>query len=149
MNFSTIHTRRPLRPSNPGNSNTEIAPITIDETYYDSGKRKQRSFVVDPDEGPRKDTSIESLSGLKPAFKLGGLVTAGNSSQTSDGAGFVIVMSERLMKELGLEPEARIITCASAGVNADTWELVLVEAVPKAIERSGIQLKDIDIIRIK
>ncbi len=131
-----------------GKFKSEIAPITIDETYYDGGKRKQRSFVVDTDEGPRKDTSIESLATLKPAFKLGGMVTAGNSSQTSDGAGFVILMSEKMMKELGLEPEARLITCASAGVNPRYMGIGPCEAVPKAISRSGITLNDIDIIEL-
>ena len=131
-----------------GKFKSEIAPVTIEETYYDNGKRKQRSFVVDTDEGPRKDTSVESLSSLKPAFKMGGLVTAGNSSQTSDGAGFVLVMSEKLMKELGLEPEARIVTCASAGVNPRYMGIGPCEAVPKALSRTGLKLQDIDLIEL-
>jgi len=131
-----------------GKFKEEIAPITIEETYYDSGKRKKRSFVVDTDEGPRKDTSVESLSKLKPAFKAGGIVTAGNSSQTSDGAGFVIVMSEKMMKELGLEPEARLISCASAGVNPRYMGIGPCEAVPKVLARTGLTLNDIDVIEL-
>lgn len=131
-----------------GKFKSEIVPITIEETYYDSGKRKTRSFVVDMDEGPRKDTSKEVLSGLKPAFKMGGLVTAGNSSQTSDGAGFVIVMSEKMMKELGLEPEARIVTCVSAGVNPRYMGIGPCEAVPKALSRTGLTLNDMDLIEL-
>lgn len=131
-----------------GKFKSEIVPITIEETYYDSGKRKTRSFVVDTDEGPRKDTSKEALSGLKPAFKMGGIVTAGNSSQTSDGAGFVIVMSEKMMKELGLEPEARIVTCVSAGVNPRYMGIGPCEAVPKALSRTGLTLNDIDLVEL-
>lgn len=131
-----------------GKFKSEIVPITIEETYYDSGKRKTRSFVVDTDEGPRKDTSKEALSGLKPAFKMGGIVSAGNSSQTSDGAGFVIVMSEKMMKELGLEPEARIVTCVSAGVNPRYMGIGPCEAVPKALSRTGLTLNDIDLVEL-
>lgn len=131
-----------------GKFKSEIVPITIEETYYDSGKRKTRSFVVDTDEGPRKDTSKEALSGLKPAFKMGGIVTAGNSSQTSDGAGFVIVMSEKMMKELGLEPEARIVTCVSAGVNPRYMGIGPCEAVPKALSRTCLTLNDIDLVEL-
>ena len=131
-----------------GKFKSEIVPITIEETYYDSGKRKTRSFVVDTDEGPRKDTSREALSGLKPAFKMGGIITAGNSSQTSDGAGFVIVMSEKMIKELGLEPEARIVTCVSAGVNPRYMGIGPCEAVPKALSRSGLKLSDIDLMEL-
>jgi acetyl-CoA acyltransferase len=131
-----------------GKFKSEIVPITIEETYYDSGKRKTRSFAVDTDEGPRKDTSKEVLSGLKPAFKMGGIVTAGNSSQTSDGAGFVIVMSEKMMKELGLEPEARIVTCVSAGVNPRYMGIGPCEAVPKALSRTGLTLNDIDLVEL-
>ncbi len=131
-----------------GKFKSEIVPITIEETYYDSGKRKTRSFVVDTDEGPRKDTSKEALAGLKPAFKMGGIVTAGNSSQTSDGAGFVIVMSEKMMKELGLEPEARIVTCVSAGVNPRYMGIGPCEAVPKALSRTGLTLNDIDLVEL-
>ena len=131
-----------------GKFKSEIVPITIEETYYDSGKRKTRSFVVDTDEGPRKDTSKEALAGLKPAFKMGGIVTAGNSSQTSDGAGFVFVMSEKMMKELGLEPEARIVTCVSAGVNPRYMGIGPCEAVPKALSRTGLTLNDIDLVEL-
>ena len=131
-----------------GKFKSEIVPITIEETYYDSGKRKTRNFVVETDEGQRKDTSKEALSGLKPAFKMGGIITAGNSSQTSDGAGFVIVMSEKMIKELGLEPEARIVTCVSAGVNPRYMGIGPCEAVPKALSRTGLTLNDMDLIEL-
>jgi len=131
-----------------GKFKNEIAPVTVEETYYDAGKRKTRSFVVDTDEGPRKDTSLESLSSLKPAFKAGGIVTAGNSSQTSDGAGFVIVMSEKMMKELGLEPEARLISSVSAGVNPRYMGIGPCEAVPKVLKNTGISMNDIDLVEL-
>src|SRR4030095_5099460 len=95
-----------------------ILPMPIEEVYLDeNGKKQKRSFIIDTDEGVRADTSIEALAKLKPAFALGGTVTAGNSSQTSDGAAFVIVMSEKMMNELGLKPIARLVNCASAGVD--------------------------------
>lgn len=131
-----------------GKFSKEIVPITIEETYYDNGKRKKRSFVVDTDEGPRKDTTVEALAKLKPAFKTGGIVTAGNSSQTSDGAAFVVVMSERLMKQLGLEPEARLVNCSSVGVNPRYMGIGPCEAVPKALKNAGLSLNDLDIIEL-
>lgn len=131
-----------------GKFSKEIVPVTIEETYYDNGKRKKRSFVVDTDEGPRKDTTVEALAKLKPAFKTGGIVTAGNSSQTSDGAAFVVVMSERLMKQLGLEPEARLVNCSSVGVNPRYMGIGPCEAVPKALKNSGLSLNDMDIIEL-
>ncbi|MCB9251539.1 MAG: thiolase family protein [Flavobacteriales bacterium] len=131
-----------------GKFKSEIAPITIDEVYYDAGKRKKRSFTVEVDEGPRPDTSAEGLSKLKPAFKLGGLVTAGNSSQTSDGAAFVIIMSEKMMKELGLEPEARLVSCGSAGVNPRYMGIGPCEAVPKVLQRTGMKIQDMDLIEL-
>jgi acetyl-CoA acetyltransferase family protein len=131
-----------------GKFSKEIVPVTIEETYYDNGKRKKRSFVVDTDEGPRKDTTVEALAKLKPAFKTGGIVTAGNSSQTSDGAAFVVVMSERLMKQLGLEPEARLVNCSSVGVNPRYMGIGPCEAVPKALKNAGLSLNDMDIIEL-
>jgi acetyl-CoA acyltransferase len=126
-----------------------ILPIEIEEVYLDEkGKKQKRKFTVDTDEGVRADTSLESLAKLKPAFSLGGSVTAGNSSQTSDGAAFVIVMSERMIKELGLKPIARLVNCASAGVHPRIMGIGPVEAIPKVIKQSGISLGDIDLFEL-
>lgn len=133
-----------------GKFKDEIVPYTVDEVYYDAEKRKRktRSFVVDTDEGPRKDTSLEVLAKLRPAFKQGGSVTAGNSSQTSDGAAFVIVMSEKMMKAQGLEPMGRLVSVASAGVDPRYMGIGPVEAVPRALKRAGLTLKDIEQIEL-
>ena len=126
-----------------------IIPIEIEEVYLDEkGKKQKRKFTVDTDEGVRADTSLESLAKLKPAFSLGGSVTAGNSSQTNDGAAFVIVMSERMIKELGLKPIARLVNCASAGVHPRIMGIGPVEAIPKVIKQSGISLGDIDLFEL-
>jgi acetyl-CoA acyltransferase len=127
----------------------QIVPITVEETYVDeSSKKKTRSYVVDTDEGPRADTSLEKLAKLKPVFALNGTVTAGNASQTSDGAAFVLVMSERLVKELNLEPIARLVTYATGGVDPRIMGMGPIAAVPKALEKAGMQMKDIDLFEI-
>jgi acetyl-CoA acyltransferase len=121
-----------------------ILPITVDEVYLDEkGKKQKRSYVVDTDEGPRADTSIEALAKLKPAFAAGGVVTAGNSSQTSDGAAFVIVMSERLVKQLGLQPIGRLVACSSAGVHPRIMGIGPVAAIPKVLKQANMKLSDI------
>jgi acetyl-CoA acyltransferase len=126
-----------------------ILPMTVEEIYIDeSGKKQKRSFVVDTDEGVRADTTIEALGKLKPAFAAGGSVTAGNSSQTSDGAAFVIVMAEKLINELGLKPIARLISCASAGVHPRIMGIGPVEAVPKALQQASMNLSQIDLIEL-
>lgn len=126
-----------------------ILPITIDEVYLDEKNKKQtRSYVVDTDEGPRKDTSIEVLNKLKPVFAANGSVTAGNSSQTSDGAAFVIVMSERMVNELGLKPIARLVACASAGVHPRIMGVGPVEAVPKVLKQANMSLGQIDLVEL-
>ena len=112
------------------------------------GKKQKRTFVVDTDEGVRADTSIEALAKLKPAFALGGTVTAGNSSQTSDGAAFVIVMSEKMMNELKLKPIARLVACVSAGVHPRIMGIGPVEAVPKVLKQAGMNLSQIDLIEL-
>ncbi len=133
-----------------GRFKDEIVPITVHDTYFDpkTGKAATRTFVMDTDEGPRPDTSLEALARLKPVFKAGGTVTAGNSSQTSDGAAFVIVMSEDKMKELGLEPWAELVSYAVAGVPPRIMGIGPVYAVPKALERAGMELKDIELIEL-
>ncbi|MBN8833170.1 MAG: acetyl-CoA acetyltransferase [Niastella sp. SCN 39-18] len=128
---------------------TGILPITVNEIYVDENqKRKTRSYVVDTDEGLRRDTTVEGLAKLKPAFAAGGVVTAGNSSQTSDGAAFVIVMSERMVNELGLKPIARLVNCASAGVHPRIMGIGPVAAVPKVLKQAGMSLSDIDLIEL-
>jgi acetyl-CoA acyltransferase len=126
-----------------------ILPITVDEVYLDEkGKKQKRSFVVDTDEGPRADTSLEALGKLKPAFAAGGVVTAGNSSQTSDGAAFVLVMSEKMVNELGLKPIARLVACASAGVHPRIMGIGPVAAIPKVLKQVDMNLSDIDLIEL-
>lgn len=126
-----------------------ILPVTVDEVYLDEkGKKKQRSFTVDTDEGPRSDTSLQALAKLKPAFAAKGVVTAGNSSQTSDGAAFVIVMSESKVKELGLTPLARLVSVAVAGVDPRIMGIGPVDAIPKALQRAGMRLDQIDLIEL-
>ncbi|MBL7695954.1 MAG: acetyl-CoA C-acyltransferase [Ferruginibacter sp.] len=126
-----------------------ILPITVEEIYLDGkGKKQKRNFVVDTDEGVRADTSIEGLAKLKPAFAAGGCVTAGNSSQTSDGAAFVIVMSERMITELGLKPIARLVNCASAGVHPRIMGIGPVEAVPKVLKQAGMNMSQIDLVEL-
>lgn len=126
-----------------------ILPVSVQEVYLDTkGKKQQRSFVVDTDEGPRADTSIDALGRLKPVFAAGGTVTAGNSSQTSDGAAFVIVMSERKINELGLKPIARLVSCASAGVHPRVMGIGPVAAIPKALQQAGMNLSQINLVEL-
>lgn len=126
-----------------------ILPINVEQVYVDeSGKKKTKSFIVDTDEGVRTDTTLEGLAKLKPAFAAGGTVTAGNSSQTSDGAAFVLVMSERMVNELGLKPIARLVNCASAGVHPRIMGIGPVEAVPKVLKQAGMSLNDIDLFEL-
>ena len=126
-----------------------ILPITVEEVYVDeNGKKKTRSSVVDTDEGPRADTSLEVLAKLKPAFAVNGCVTAGNSSQTSDGAAFVIVMGEKMMNELGLKPIGRLVNCASAGVHPRIMGIGPVAAIPKVLKQAGMSLNDIDLVEL-
>lgn len=126
----------------------EIVPFEVNETYLENGKKKVRKFVVDTDEGPRADTSLEALAKLKPVFAAKGTVTAGNSSQTSDGAAFVVVMSEEMVKELNLKPIARLVSYALAGVDPRVMGIGPVEAVPKALKKAGLKKNDIDLIEL-
>lgn len=126
-----------------------ILPVKVEETYLDAnGKRQQRNYVMDTDEGIRADTTLEALNKLKPAFAVNGTVTAGNSSQTSDGAAFVIVMSERMVNELGLKPIGRLVNCAVAGVHPRVMGIGPIEAVPKVLKQSGMNLGDIDLFEL-
>lgn len=126
-----------------------ILPISVEEVYInEKGKRATRSYVVDTDEGPRRDTSREALAKLKPVFAASGSVTAGNASQTSDGAAFVIVMSEAMVKELNLQPMARLVACAVAGVEPRIMGIGPVAAVPKALQQAGMSQQEIDLIEL-
>jgi len=127
-----------------GHFKDEIVPITVEEVFVENGKKVSKSHVVDTDEGVRRDTTLEALSKLRPAFKMGGIVTAGNSSQTSDGAAFVLVMSEEMVKQLGVKPIARMVTCTSGGVDPLYMGIGPVEAIPKALDQAGLKLSDIE-----
>jgi acetyl-CoA acyltransferase len=127
----------------------EIVPITVKEVYVDEDmKKKTREYVVEKDEGIRADTTVEGLSKLKPVFALGGTVTAGNASQTSDGAAFTIVMSERMMKQLNLKPIAHMLSYAAAGVDPRIMGIGPVAAIPKALKIAGLKLQDIDLVEL-
>ena len=126
-----------------------ILPISIEQVYVDEkNKRKTKTFTVDTDEGVRADTTMEALAKLKPAFAQNGSVTAGNSSQTSDGAAFVIVMSEKMMNELGLKPIGRLVNCVSAGVHPRIMGIGPIAAVPKVLKQANMSLNDIDLIEL-
>jgi len=127
----------------------EIVPVKVTETYMDSDMKKQsRDYVVDTDEGPRKDTNMDALAKLRPVFRKDGSVTAGNSSQTSDGAAFVLLMSEKMIKELNIQPVARMVSYATAGVEPKIMGIGPVFAVPKALEKAGLKLDTIEQIEL-
>ena len=147
--FSYLSHMKAAAAINEGKFKNEIVPINVKEVYVDSDmKKKTREFVVDTDEGVRPETTVEALSKLKPAFALGGSVTAGNSSQTSDGAAFVLVMSERMVKQLNVKPIAQMKSYAVAGVEPRIMGIGPVEAVPKALKLANLKLADIDLIEL-
>jgi acetyl-CoA acyltransferase len=126
-----------------------VLPITVNENYLDANMKKQtRSYVVDTDEGPRADTTVAALAKLKPVFAANGVITAGNSSQTSDGAAFVLVVSEKKMKELGAEPIARLVSYGVAGVPPRIMGIGPIEAIPKALKQAGLKQDDMDLIEL-
>jgi len=132
-----------------GKFKDEIVPIKISETYVDENeKKKTRDFIVDTDEGPRADTTLEALGKLKPVFDANGSVTAGNSSQTSDGAAFVMIVSEKFLKENNLKPIARMVSFAAAGVPPRIMGIGPVAAIPKALKLAGMNLGQIDLIEL-
>ncbi len=127
----------------------DIVPVKIEETYLDEKEKKQlRTIIVDTDEGPRSDTSLEKLASLKPVFDAKGTVTAGNSSQTSDGAAFVLVVSERMLKTLNVQPIARFVTYAVAAVEPRIMGIGPIEAIPMALNRAGMKQEQIDLIEL-
>ena len=132
-----------------GKFDQQIVPITVEQTFInENGKKETKSYIVNKDEGPRAGTSVEALSALRPVFAADGSVTAGNSSQMSDGAAFVLIMSEEMVKELNLTPIARLVNFASAGVEPRIMGIGPVKAIPKALKQAGLQLKDIDLIEL-
>ena len=147
--FSYHSHQKAILAINEGRFDKQIVPVNVTEQYIDeTGKRRSRDFTVNTDEGPRADTSIEALAKLKPVFKANGMVTAGNSSQTSDGAAFVMVVSERFLKENNLDPIARLVNYAVAGVPPRIMGIGPVIAIPKVLKMAGLQQKDIDLIEL-
>lgn len=146
--FSLASHQKAARAIDLGLFKEEVVPVKVKEVWVENDKRKEREMIVDTDEGVRRDTSLEGLGKLKPAFAMGGTVTAGNASQTSDGAAFVLVMSEELMKALGLEPIARLAACAVAGVEPIHMGIGPCAAIPKALKQAGMQLGDIDLVEL-
>lgn len=146
--FSLNSHKKALAAIEAGKFAADIVPVEVEEVYFEDGKKKTRKFTVSQDEGPRADTSLEGLAKLKPAFKNGGQVTAGNSSQTSDAAAFVLVVSEKVVKELNLQPIARMVTTASVGVDPTLMGIGPVAAIPKALKQAGLKLDDIELIEL-
>ena len=131
-----------------GKFNDEIVPVNITEVFVKDNKRAERNYTVAMDEGVRRETTVAGLNALKPVFAMGGSVTAGNSSQTSDGAAFVLVMSEKMVNELGLKPVARLAACSVAGVEPFLMGIGPCAAIPKALAQAGLKLQDIDLIEL-
>jgi acetyl-CoA acyltransferase len=148
--FALASHQKALAAQAAGNFDASIVPINVSENYFDaeSGKKKTRTWTVSKDEGPRADTTMEALGKLKPVFAMGGSVTAVNASQTSDGAAFVLVVSEAFVKQHKLEPIARMVTYATAGVEPSLMGIGPVEAIPLALKKAGLQLKDIQQIEL-
>ena len=143
-NFSLASHQKAANAIDKGYFKEEIVPIEVEEVFVREGKKVSSSHTVAVDEGVRRDTSIEGLSRLRAAFKQGGIITAGNSSQTSDGAAFTLVMSEKKVKELGLSPLARMAACSVAGVDPIYMGVGPCEAIPKALNQAGLKLNDIE-----
>jgi len=147
--FSFNSHQKALKAIEKGLFKDEIVPVNVEEVYVDGdGKKKTRSEIIDTDEGPRKETSMGALSKLRPAFRLNGQVTAGNSSQTSDGSAFVVVMSEKMVKELNLKPIARMAAYSTAGVEPRIMGIGPAKAVPKALLQAGLKLNQIEQIEL-
>lgn len=147
--FAFSSHQKALKAQAEGRFKEQIVPITVEHTFVnEAGKKETTSYVVTRDEGPRADTSREALGKLRPVFAAGGSVTAGNSSQMSDGAAFVMVMSEEMVKELNLEPIARLVNYAAVGVEPRIMGIGPVKAIPKALKQAGVSLKDISLIEL-
>ncbi len=132
-----------------GKFDKQIVPIAVEQTFVnENGKKETKSYIVNKDEGPRAGTSVEALAGLKPVFAADGSVTAGNSSQMSDGAAFVLIMSEEMVKELNIEPIARMVSYAASGVEPRIMGIGPVTAIPKALKQAGLKQDQIDLIEL-
>lgn len=138
-----------LKANQEGRFANQIVPLPVEYNFLDENQKMQtKKFDFSVDEGPRADTSLQGLAKLRPVFANGGSVTAGNSSQMSDGAAFVMVMSEEMVKELGLEPEARLVAYAAAGLEPRIMGMGPIYAIPKALKQAGLELKDIELIEL-
>ena len=148
--FSFASHQKALAAQKAGLFTDQIVPIKVSENYFDakSGTKKTREWVVSQDEGPRADTTLEALGKLKPVFAMGGSVTAGNASQTSDGAAFVLVVSEKFVEQYKLKPIAKMLSYAAAGVEPSLMGIGPVEAIPIALKKAGLRLEDIDLIEL-
>ena len=141
--------QKALKAQAEGKFDKQIVPINVEQTFInENGKKETKTYTVTKDEGPRADTNLAALSNLKPVFSADGSVTAGNSSQMSDGAAFVIIMSEEMVKELGVTPIARLVNYASSGVEPRIMGIGPVKAIPKALKQAGLTLNDIDLIEL-
>ena len=147
--FSFNSHQKALKAQAEGKFDKQIVPITVEQTFINEmGKKETKSYTVTKDEGPRADTTVAALGKLKPVFAADGSVTAGNSSQMSDGAAFVLIMSEEMVKELGITPIARLVNFASSGVEPRIMGIGPVKAIPKALKQAGLTLNDIDLIEL-
>jgi len=148
--FSYASHQKALAAQKAGLFTDQIVPVKVSENYFDakSGTKKTREWVVSQDEGPRADTTLEALAKLKPVFAMGGSVTAGNASQTSDGAAFVLVVSEKFVEKYNLKPIAKMLSYAAAGVEPSLMGIGPVEAIPIALKKAGLTLEDIDLIEL-
>jgi acetyl-CoA acetyltransferase family protein len=146
--FSFHSHRKAVAAIEAGRFKDEIVPVDVREVLVENGKRVEKKFTVSVDEGPRKDTNLEALSKLRPVFSATGTVTAGNASQTSDGAAFVIVMSERMVKELNLTPIARLVSYGVEGIDPRIMGMGPVKAIPRALKMAGMNLNQIDLIEL-
>jgi len=148
--FSFASHQKALAAQKAGLFTDQIVPVKVSENYFDakSGTKKTREWVVSQDEGPRADTTLEALGKLKPVFAMGGSVTAGNASQNSDGAAFVLVVSEKFVEKYNLKPIAKMLSYAAAGVEPSLMGIGPVEAIPIALKKAGLSLEDIDLIEL-
>jgi acetyl-CoA acyltransferase len=132
-----------------GKFKSQIVPITVEETFLNqNGQKETKNYSVDTDQGPRKDTNLKVLNKLRPVFKMNGSVTAGNSSQMSDGAAFVLIMSEKMVKELNIEPIAKLVNYAVAGVPPKIMGIGPIKAIPKVLKQADMKIDDINLIEL-
>jgi acetyl-CoA acyltransferase len=147
--FSYHSHMKALNAIDEGKFKSQIVPVEVEDVFInEEGRRESKKYVVDTDEGPRRGTSVEALAGLRPVFRQNGTVTAGNSSQTSDGASFVLLMSERMVKELGITPRARLVGYATEGIDPRIMGMGPIVAVPKVLKQTGLKQNDIDQVEL-